>query len=142
MKKLGFVLAVVLIFLGVALKAETPAPDKATSADWKDITDRISIRKADQVGFTEDAKAKIYGNADGNQLKLTTAASGEFLIDLAALKVYSLKPDGSKSELPDMKLKQRNGGMMLVLMGKELKMQCVMKEKVSGMAKVPGLTAM
>jgi hypothetical protein len=138
--------AIIKIFMIVALfsiiDARAEEKKDVGKSDWIDITDKLYANASDQSGWNEDSKGKIYRDADGSNLKLTTSKFGDFKVDLKATKVFELKSDGSTTEILNAKLLQRDNGISLVIRTEKVKIRCKFTEKLKTLENLPGMKSM
>jgi hypothetical protein len=124
----------------LSLAADEKSND-AAKVNWKDITEKVYTNPADQQGWIEDSKAKVYRDEKGDQLKVTCDQFGELRMDLISQKVFLVKADGTQAEIQNAKLFQRDNGLTIVLRSEKYKVRVKMTEKVPGMEKIQGIKA-
>lgn len=136
--KRGFVSFFMIICVAIcSLGADTPA--QPSDLNWLDITDKVYASAANNPGWTQDAKGKVFRDETQMFLKIITADFGNFKIDLKNQKVYELKADGVQSEIADSSILQRDHGMTFVMKTPKVKIRGMIKEKLEGMKGISGI---
>lgn len=124
-----------------AIAKDIEAPAEPAGEKWIDITEKVFANPADKPGWEKDEQAKIFRDEPGNLLKITTSQFGVLMVDLATTTVYKIDETG-KTEIPDIKMFQRDHGRSLVIRNDTFKLRCRISEKVKAMVNIPGIKAM
>jgi len=137
MKRITYLVLALVMLTSFAVMASEQIKE---GQKWVDITKKFLANPADQGGWTEDAKGKIFRSEDSNVLKAIHSTFGTFIINLTDQKVY--KVEGGKNVLQEGSiLLQRDFGTSLVVKTKTVKLRLKFTDKVSGMANIPGIKA-
>lgn len=129
----------------ISVQAELPAEQQTkqqTEQQWVDITETVYSNPTDKVGWTKGKTDKIYRDKAGMMLKITTTSFGNFIIDLKTSQLFQLEKDGSKVEIKEKKLFQRDHGFSIVFRTDKMKIRLRMTEKPNGITNVDGIRGM